>query len=82
MIQFLMFVTPVIYPVSIVSNKWLQFILQLNPMATAIDLARGMFREEAVEPDMIFYGSMISLLLLLTGIFYFRKTESYFADLA
>ena len=38
-VQFLLFLTPVIYPVTIIKNQTVQFILQLNPLAGAIDLS-------------------------------------------
>lgn len=82
-IQFLLFATPVIYPITVVENPTLQFILRLNPISTGIDLCRSVF-----EPSMSIswtstaYGFFVACLLFVVGIFYFRKTEAYFADLA
>ena len=81
-IQALLFLTPVIYPLSIIDNPWINTILSLNPMYGPIMIFRLPFI--AGSPDLLLIELSIgsSFLLALTGIFYFRKTEAYFADLA
>jgi lipopolysaccharide transport system permease protein len=81
-IQALLFLTPVIYPLSIINSPWINTILSLNPMYGPIAIFRLPFM--AGFPDFLLIELSIgsSLLLALTGIFYFRKTEAYFADLA
>lgn len=83
MIQFLMFATPVIYPVSVVENEFLRFLLSLNPMSVAIDIFRSVFDPSIlIETEIIIWGLVLAILCLVVGVFYFRKTEAYFADLA
>lgn len=82
MIQVLMFLTPVIYPVSIIKIEWLSQILQLNPVAGAIDLMRSAITGAPVEWAMVARGAVVALLLFTLGVIYFRKTEYYFADIA
>jgi lipopolysaccharide transport system permease protein len=83
MIQFLMFASPVIYPVSIVSNETVRLLLSLNPISIAIDMFRVVFDPTAsVNYQTIAIGLLLAFFFLLTGIYYFRKTEAYFADLA
>lgn len=82
MIQLLLFVTPVIYPVSLVSNHWIKLLLTLNPMAGAINLARATLTTAAVDWSVVVTGSISAIVLLIVGIIVFRKTEAYFADLA
>ena len=81
-IQALLFLTPVIYPLSIINIPWINTILSLNPMYGPIAIFRMPFM--AGSPDFLLIELSIgsSLLLALTGIYYFRKTEAYFADLA
>lgn len=79
-IQILIFLTPVFYPVTMVSeqNRW---ILSLNPLTTAIEILRGLlvgvvdvgFIEIAIS-------SSVAIFLLFVGLVYFKKTEKYFAD--
>lgn len=82
LVQVLLFITPVIYPVSMIKQAWLQNIMAINPMYAAVTIFRMPFA--AGEPDsMLLMISLASnLILLVVGIAYFRKTEAYFADLA
>jgi len=82
MVQALLFLTPVIYPVGITSNPLLQKLLQFNPMAGALELFRGIFREYVINWETVGYSSVSCIVFFVIGIIYFRKTESYFADLA
>ncbi|MEP7167923.1 MAG: ABC transporter permease [Bacteroidota bacterium] len=82
MVQALFFITPVIYPVSILNNPFLKFLLALNPMTAAISLFRAALINQPIDWSIITTGICSSVFLLFTGLFYFRKTESYFADLA
>ena len=80
-IQILMFVSPVIYAPQF-SQQWAKIVMSINPMCGAISLLR--FCITGVQPDlvMIAISCASSVFLLLIGLSYFRKTESYFADLA
>ncbi len=81
-IQFLLFVTPVIYPVSIFHNSWLETILSLNPMTGAITLSRGAFVSDPINWGMVGISTLAAIFIFIFGIYHFRKTEAYFADLA
>ena len=82
LIQILMFITPVIYSTGIIHNEWLGFIMKINPLTSAMILARSVIDPSPLNWTQIGVGLLFSLLGLLIGIIYFRKTESYFADLA
>ncbi len=82
LIQLLLFVSPVIYPLSMAKNKYLQFILSLNPISTALDIFRMGFQNNIALNASHFYSLIVALVLLFGGLYYFRKTESYFADIA
>jgi lipopolysaccharide transport system permease protein len=82
LIQILLFLTPVIYPVSIIKYKWAQIILSLNPIAGAIDLLRSSVTQAPLDLQLVITSAVSSILLFFAGLFYFRKTEYYFADLA
>lgn len=82
-IQVGLFVTPVIYPVSMFGDKpWLVKLLALNPMYAPISLIRNALVDVPVEWGLIAISVVSGLIFLLIGIYYFRKTEGYFADLA
>lgn len=79
-IQLLLFITPVIYPVSIVSEKY-RWILGLNPMAGVIGAARAGILSVGQINWLLLGVSVLSMLVYcLMGYFYFKKVERYFAD--
>lgn len=82
LVQVLFFLTPVIYPIFLIKYPLLQYILACSPMYAAMELFR--FPMTNVTPDLYFLGiSLLSgLALLFVGIFYFKRTEDFFADFA
>lgn len=81
-IQILMYLTPVIYPSSIVGAKY-QWIMALNPMTGIIEAARAVFfNVNPINFHLLFISVGISVALFLFGMFRFKKTERFFADLA
>lgn len=82
LIQSLLFITPVIYPTSVIKIEWAKYIIALNPMTAAIDLLRAAVTNETVNIFSLLIGSLTSVFLLIWGLYYFRKTEFFFADLA
>lgn len=82
LVQAVLFLTPVIYPVSLASTGWIKFLLQLNPMSGALELFRAMFASYVIDVKTVFISSCSSVVFFLLGLAYFRKTEAYFADLA
>lgn len=82
MIQVLLFVSPVIYPVSIIKNNFLAKILNLNPIAGAIEILRSSLNGTGIDLMILTKSLLISLVLFFIGLSYFRKTEYYFADIA
>jgi lipopolysaccharide transport system permease protein len=82
LIQFLLFITPIIYPKNISSNIFLKWIIRLNPLTTAIEFFRASFINNYTFSSEILIGFIFSIILLCLGLIYFRKTEAYFADLA
>lgn len=82
LLQLLFFGTQIIYNSAIVENTWLQHLLALNPMNAVIELFRAPLSSKAADPSMVWIGCISGLLATIAGLFYFSKTESYFADLA
>jgi lipopolysaccharide transport system permease protein len=82
MIQFLLFANPVLYSAKAFTNPAINWIMKCNPIAAAIQLCRSIFTGTAVDWQAVGLGSAVAFFLLILGIFTFRKTEAYFADLA
>ena len=79
-IQILMFVTPVIYSASI-AGKY-SWILAFNPMMGVIQSARAALLGTAVlNWTLVGLSLLATLILMIIGIYTFKKTERYFADI-
>lgn len=81
MIQAWMYLSPVIYPVSLVPPDW-QWLLALNPMVGIIDGFRSALFDRPWNVSTLVVSSISAVLLLTYGLFYFRKAERRFADVA
>lgn len=78
-IQILMFITPVIYPAGIVGKY--SWILALNPMMGVIQSARAaLLGTTVLNWTLIGISLIATLVLMIIGIYTFKKTERYFAD--
>ncbi len=80
LIQLWMFVSPVIYPSSIVPHRY-QWVMALNPMAGIIKAFRAcLLGSQALDWASLGISAVIILFLLVSGMFYFRRMERTFAD--
>lgn len=80
MIQLWLFLTPIVYPVSLLPEKW-QIPYSLNPMVGVVETFRwAVLVQNETNFLVIGVSALVSLFLFVTGILYFRKTETSFAD--
>ncbi|MDQ6911311.1 MAG: ABC transporter permease [Verrucomicrobiota bacterium] len=81
LVQFGLYISPVGFSSNIVPEKW-RLLYSLNPMVGVIDGFRWAISGGATSfPRESLVVSLITVaLLLVTGIWYFRKTERTFAD--
>jgi len=80
LIQIWMFLTPVIYPRSLLGDKY-GWLLLLNPMSGLTEAFRGALLGELPMPwTPLAISTSIGFLIFLSGLFYFRRTERFFAD--
>jgi len=80
MTQFWLFITPVAYSSNLISDKW-QLIYSLNPMAGVVNGFRWALlgTNTGPGPEMA-VSVVISIIILIGGLFYFRNMEKTFAD--
>ncbi len=79
-IQLWMFASPVVYPASLVPEKY-QFLYALNPMVGIIEGFRAVLLGTVSFPtQMIAISALVSVVLFVFGLFYFKQMERYFAD--
>ena len=81
-VQLLMFVSPVIFPLSLVATKAPKLLpwLKLNPMTPVIESIRTMFFGGAVDWPGLGYTALFSLVLFAIGLAVFQRVERSFAD--
>ncbi len=78
--QFWFFATPVAYSAKAISDEW-QLVYSLNPMAGVVNGFRWALLGIGNGPDTALWVSVgISVLILVSGLFYFRNMEKTFAD--
>ena len=75
-----LFLSPVAYPSSIVPEPW-RLLYGVNPMAGVVEGFRWALLGKADPPGtMLAVSVMVTVLLLISGLFYFRRMEKTFAD--
>jgi lipopolysaccharide transport system permease protein len=78
--QFWLFLTPIAYPASLISAKW-RLVYSLNPMAGVVEGFRWALLGQGDAPGpMVAVSTLIALVILVSGLFYFRRMERTFAD--
>jgi lipopolysaccharide transport system permease protein len=79
--QFWLFITPVAYPASMIPVQW-RWLYALNPMTGVVEGFRWALLGTGSGPDlMLAVSTTISILALISGLFYFRRMERTFADM-
>lgn len=81
-VQLIMWLSPVIYPLSIVSESPIRlFLLKLNPITHLLELVKkGFLGSGFFEWGWLLYALLVSGLIFLCGIVVFNKTEKDFID--
>jgi len=80
LVQIWMYITPVIYPVSLVPEKW-QWLLYINPMTGLIEAFRSAFLGKPFDLTGISISLGGAVLVFAFGVAYFERVERRFADI-
>ena len=81
--QFWLFITPVVYPSSQIPEQW-RLIYGLNPMTGVVEGFRWALLGINPQPTffpMLAVSAAMAIVVLFTGILYFRRMERGFADM-
>jgi lipopolysaccharide transport system permease protein len=80
-LQAWMFMTPVIYPVSLVPHDWI-WIMQINPLTAVVEGARWAMLPSTTPPDLASIAALAAELsvLFLGGVVTFNKIDAVLAD--
>jgi len=83
LVQVWLFVTPVAYPSSLIPEKW-RILYGLNPMAGVVEGFRWALAGGTWEMPVVVLGSSLCAIavLLIGGLFFFRRKEVTFAEIA
>ena len=81
LVQLWLFATPVIYPITLLPEKY-RWLLSLNPMGGVIDAHRAcILGHKPIDWVSLGISMGTTLLIFVTGVFYFRRMERSFADI-
>lgn len=79
--QLWLFATPIAYPASLLDEPW-RTIFGLNPMAGVVEgFRRTLLGTETAAGPMMLVSAGVAVVLLVSGAYFFRRTERQMADL-
>lgn len=79
-IQFWMFATPIAYPSALLTEPW-RTLYALNPMVGVVEGFRwALLGVDTVPGALILISAAAAVILLVTGLYFFRRVEKRFAD--
>jgi homopolymeric O-antigen transport system permease protein len=79
-IQFWMFVTPIVYPSSLLREPW-RTAYGINPLAGVVEGFRwALLGTDSAPGPMVAVSATVAAIVLVGGAYYFRRMERIFAD--
>jgi lipopolysaccharide transport system permease protein len=82
LIQILFFLTPVIYPITLLEHPLLRYLVAASPMYAAVELFRFPLTGLLPDPTLLAVSLGSAIVLLAAGLMHFKRTEDFFADFA
>jgi lipopolysaccharide transport system permease protein len=80
LVQVWMYVTPVIFPVSLVPQQW-QWLMYLNPLTGLVEGFRAAFLGKPFDVAGLGISFVVAFALFAAGVAFFEKVERRFADI-
>jgi len=79
--QLWFYLTPIVYPSTKVPEKW-RLVYALNPMVGVVEGFRwALLNTQTAPGPMVAVSAIIAILILISGLYYFRRMERTFADI-
>jgi lipopolysaccharide transport system permease protein len=79
-IQLWMYITPVIYPISQIPDKY-RWVIMANPVSSVVEAFKyGFTGSGSFNPSGIIYSAIIAIILFFIGVAIFNRTEKTFMD--
>lgn len=80
-VQLLLFLTPIIYPSSMVPERW-RWLLAINPLTGIIEACRAsLLSTHAIDWTLFGVSVVVTLVVFVLGFVYFERTQRSFADI-
>lgn len=80
-VSLLMYLTPVIYPLSTFEDGWLKQIILINPVTAPMEIFRyALLGEGQIMPLYIVISWVVTILVAIFGIMVFNRVEKTFMD--
>lgn len=80
LLQLWMYATPVVYPASMVPERW-RWLLDINPMAGLVQAFRAAFLGTPFDGPALTWSIAISMAIFVAGIAYFERLERGLTDM-
>ena len=79
-LQLWMFLTPVVYPLSVVPEKW-RWLMYINPITGIVEGVRSVFTAQHFNWMALVFTTVAMVVMLIWSVYTFRRIEKSFADL-
>jgi lipopolysaccharide transport system permease protein len=79
LVQLWFFASPVVYPLSMVPERY-QWLIALNPLTGIIETTRALLADRPVPWEALWISCTVIVLVYVFGLRYFQRTERRFAD--
>ena len=79
LLQIWMYATPIVYPLSLIPAKW-QWVASINPLVGIVDGFRSALFRRPWNFESLALSVAFGIVLLVSGLFFFRASERDFAD--
>jgi lipopolysaccharide transport system permease protein len=79
-LQLWMFLTPVVYPLSVVPEKW-RWLMYINPITGIVEGIRSVFTAQHFNWMALVFTTVAMVVMLIWSVYTFRRIEKSFADL-
>jgi lipopolysaccharide transport system permease protein len=81
MVQLWMYATPVIYPISTITDEKVRFVMQLNPLTGVFEAFKyGLLGAGSFSWGLLAYSAAFAAALLAVGIVVFNRVQRSFID--
>ncbi len=75
-----LFATPIAYPSSLLSEPW-RTLYGINPMVGVVEGFRwALLGTQSAPGPMVIVSALVAVVILVSGVYYFRRMEKTFAD--